>query len=164
MDVPELYKKRALILGCGNILFGDDGFGVEVARHINKNYKIPKDVEVLDVGTGVRNILFNMVLYEGGPKKIIIVDAVDKGRNPGMVFEIDLDDIPANKTDDFSLHEMPTSNMLKELRDFCGVEVIVVVCQTKHIPEEVEMGLTEEVKKAIPIASKRIMQDLIRDA
>ncbi|MFQ5975467.1 MAG: coenzyme F420-reducing hydrogenase, FrhD protein [Candidatus Hydrothermarchaeales archaeon] len=163
MDVPELYKKRALVLGCGNILFGDDGFGVEVAQYINKNYKIPSDVEVMDVGTGVRNILFNMVLFEGGPKKIIVVDAVDKGRKPGEVFEIDLDDIPENKTDDFSLHEMPSSNMLKELRDFCGVEVIVLVCQTKHIPEEVEMGLSEEVKKAIPHASKKIMQELIKD-
>lgn len=160
-DVPELYKKRVLVLGCGNILFGDDAFGVEVTNYIKKNYKIPEDIEVLDVGTGVRDILFNMILLEGGPKKIIIVDAVDKERKPGEVFEIDLDEIPANKTDDFSLHEMPSSNMLKELKDFIGIEVKVLVCQTKYIPEEIEMCLSEEVKKAIPIASEKIMQEMI---
>ncbi|MEE8358967.1 MAG: coenzyme F420-reducing hydrogenase, FrhD protein [Candidatus Hydrothermarchaeales archaeon] len=161
-DVPDLYKKRVLVLGCGNILFGDDGFGVEVARYINENYQVPEDIEVMDVGTGVRNILFNMILYEGGPEKIIIVDAVDKNRKPGEVFQINLDDIPKNKTDDFSLHEMPSSNMLRELRDFIGIDVKVLVCQTKHIPEEVEMGLSDEVKKAIPEASEKIMQKLIK--
>ncbi len=161
-DVPELYKKRVLVLGCGNILFGDDGFGVEVVNYINKNYTVPGDVEVMDCGTGVRNILFNLVLFEGGPKRIIIVDAVDKERKPGEVFQIDLEGIPANKTDDFSLHEMPSSNMLRELRDFIGVDVKVVVCQTKYIPEEIEMGLSEEVEKAIPEASKLIMEKLIK--
>src|SRR3972149_8174609 len=103
MDVPDLYLKKALVLGCGNVRFGDDGFGVEVARYINENYAVPSDVEVLDVGTGVRSILFNMILYEGGPEKIIVVDSVDKGRRPGEVFKISLEDIPLNKTDDFSM-------------------------------------------------------------
>ena len=161
MDVPDLYLKKALVLGCGNVLFGDDGFGVEVARYINENYAVPSDVEVLDVGTGVRSILFNMILYEGGPEKIIVVDSVDKGRRPGEVFKISLEDIPLNKKDDFSMHETPSSNMLKELQDFCDMEVIVLVCQVKHIPTEVEMGLTPEVKSAVPVASKMVMELLI---
>lgn len=162
MEVPELYKCRVLVLGCGNILFGDDGFGVEVANYLNENYELPVDVKVLDAGTGVRDILFNMVLFQGGPRKIIVVDAVEKGRPPGEVFEIDLDDIPTNKTDDFSMHQMPSSNMLKELRDFCGIDVRILVCQVKHIPEEIEMGLSEEVRKAILVASDKIMGSLIK--
>ncbi len=159
MDVPDLYRKRVLVLGCGNILFGDDGFGVEVANYINENFIVPPDVEVLDVGTGVRDILFNMVLMQGGPQKLIVVDAVDKGRLAGEVFIIDLDEIPANKVDDFSMHQMPSSNMLCELRDFCGVEVDVVACQVGYIPDEIESGLTEAVERAIPIASKLIVEE-----
>jgi coenzyme F420 hydrogenase subunit delta len=162
MEVPELYKKRVLVLGCGNILFGDDGFGVEVTRYLKDNPNVPDDAEVLDCGTGVRNILFNMVLLQGGPKKIIVIDAVDKGRKPGEVFEIDLEDIPTNKTDDFSMHEMPSSNMLKELRDFCKIKVKIIVCQVKKIPDEVEMGLSEEVKASVPLASEIILSEIIK--
>ncbi|HDH28812.1 MAG TPA: hydrogenase maturation protease [Euryarchaeota archaeon] len=163
MEVPELYQKRVLVLGCGNILFGDDGFGVEVANCLNERYDLPSDVEVMDVGTGVRDILFNMVLMQGGPSKLIVVDAVDKGRRPGEVFKISLDEIPKNKVDDFSMHQMPSSNMLSELRDFCGVDVVVVACQVKRIPEEIETGLSEEVKKAIPLASELIVECLIKE-
>jgi len=163
MEIPELYQKRVLVLGCGNILFGDDGFGVEVANRLNAKYDLPGDVEVLDVGTGVRDILFNMVLLQGGPLKVIVVDAVDKGRRAGEVFLIDLDEIPENKVDDFSMHQMPSSNMLRELRDFCGVDVVIVACQVKHIPEEIEAGLSSEVEKAIPLASELIVESLIKE-
>ncbi len=161
MRIPELYTKRVVVFGCGNTLFGDDGFGPTVAGYINRNYSLPDDVYVMDAGTGVREILFNMVLYQGGPKKIIVVDAVDKGKAPGEIFEIDLDDIPYNKTDDFSMHQMPSSNMLKDLRDFCGIEVKVLVCQTGHVPAEVETGLSEEVERAVKIVSDRIMEEIM---
>jgi coenzyme F420 hydrogenase subunit delta len=87
---------------------------------------------------------------------------VDKGRKPGEVFEIDLEDIPTNKTDDFSMHEMPSSNMLKELRDFCKIKVKIIVCQVKKIPDEVEMGLSEEVKASVPLASEIILSEIIK--
>jgi coenzyme F420 hydrogenase subunit delta len=45
MEVPELYKKRVLVLGCGNILFGDDGFGVEVTRYLKDNPNVPDDAK-----------------------------------------------------------------------------------------------------------------------
>lgn len=32
--VPKCYKKSVLVLGCGNILFGDDGFGPAVVEHL----------------------------------------------------------------------------------------------------------------------------------
>ncbi|MFQ6136226.1 MAG: coenzyme F420-reducing hydrogenase, FrhD protein [Candidatus Hydrothermarchaeales archaeon] len=158
--VPEYYGKRVIIFGCGNILFGDDGFGLAVAKYIQSNRKIPDDVYVMDVGTGIRDILFNLILSEKRPEKIIVVDAIDRGKKPGEVFQISIEEYPEEKIDDFSLHQVPSSNMLRELRDLCGVEVIVIACQVEHIPEEVEPGLTETVKKAIPKASKLVMERL----
>jgi len=44
--VPECYQKSTLILGCGNTLFGDDGFGPAVIHFLEKHFKVPKDVSI----------------------------------------------------------------------------------------------------------------------
>ena len=118
--IPEMYRKRVLVLGCGNILFGDDGFGPEVVAHLEVHHTIPEDVCVADAGTSARKILFPILLDEQRPEHIIIVDAVDAGRRPGEIFEISVEDIPENKIDDFSLHQLPTSNLLRELKELCN--------------------------------------------
>jgi coenzyme F420 hydrogenase subunit delta len=146
------YKKPTLILGCGNILFGDDGFGPRVIEHLLLNHSLPDDVYALDVGLGARDVLFSISLGGTNVQRLIIVDAVDfreKGRKPGDVFEIDLDDLPEVKRDDFSMHQVPSSNLLRELRDYCNLNIKLFVCQIKQIPDEVEPGLSDAVAKSV---------------
>lgn len=152
-NIPEYIKKRALILGVGNILFGDDGFGPAVADHLIRNCKIPDDVCVMDVGTGAGDVLFMVGLSQKKPETIIVLDAVDVKRKPGEIFELSIDDLPANKVTDFSLHLFPATNFLKELRDQMGVEVTILACQAERIPDTVSPGLSNSVKKALPRAA-----------
>jgi coenzyme F420 hydrogenase subunit delta len=155
---PEFYGKSVLIFGCGNILWGDDGFGPAVIQHLNENYALPEDVLALDVGTSIRDILFDILLSEDKPRRIIIVDAVDyPDRNPGELFEIPVEGIPEIKSADFSLHQFPTVNMLQELQDHTRVEITVLVAQIGHIPEEVAPGLSPAVKEAVAQACQRLL-------
>lgn len=157
----QRFEKRFLIFGCGNILFGDDGFGPAVVKYLQDNYPLPEDVLVLDVGTSIRDLLFNLVLSEKKPKKIIIIDAVDyPDRKPGEVFEIPVEGIPAKKTADFSLHQFPTVNLLQELKDHTGVEIHVIVVQVQDLPEEVSPGLSPEAAGAIKEVCARILHIL----
>jgi len=151
---PEYVKKRVLILGCGNMLFGDDGFGPEVVEYIEKKCKIPDDVYVMDVGTGASKVLFTLTLSETRPEKIIILDAVDVKRKAGEILEIQIEELPESKISDFSLHLFPVTNPLKELRDACGVNITILACQVKRVPELVKLGLSDSVKKSIPKAAK----------
>ena len=84
--MSDWYDKRILILGCGNILFGDDGFGPTVARYCLKHCQIPSDVSVLNAGTSVRNILFYVLLSADRPSRMVILDANDCGRGSGQIF------------------------------------------------------------------------------
>lgn len=156
---PIYCQREILIAGCGNKLFGDDGFGPEVVEFLLDHYSIPSNICILDVGTGIRKILFTISLSEPRPRVIVIIDAVDKGRKPGEIFEITLDEIPLEKIDDFSIHQVPSSNLLRELRDFCSVKVRVMACQIKSIPETMQSGLSEPVKKAVPLMAKRIVKE-----
>ncbi len=154
--MTDYWNSEVLVLGCGNILFGDDGFGPAVVKYFQENYQIPPEVSVIDVGSGVREILFNVILGDKRPNRILIVDSVDVGRPPGEVFELDISDIPENKIDDFSMHQLPTSNLLRELSLSGGVEVRIISAQVQHIPDEVSPGLSQTVRDGIPSACEMI--------
>ena len=157
----DMFNKSALVFGCGNILFGDDGFGPAVIKYLEENCALPADVLALDVGTSIRDLLFDLTLNETKPQKIIVVDAVDfPDHQPGEVFEIPVNAIPPKKTADFSLHQFPTVNMLQELQDHTRVEIHIVVVQAQEVPEEVHPGLTPVVEGAIKVAAARILNIL----
>ncbi len=137
-----------LILGCGNRLFGDDGFGPAVADFLSGHYAIPDDVYVMDVGTGIRKLLFTLSIDPEVAREIIIVDAVDGGMRPGEIREIAPGDLPPEKREDFSLHQVPSSDMVRELTRR-GVRVRVLACQTGAIPPAVCPGLSPPVAEAI---------------
>ena len=157
--LPIYCLKKILITGCGNKLFGDDGFGPEVVEYLTKHYEIPENICLLDVGTGIRKILFTISLSEVRPEIIVVIDAVDKGRKPGEIFDISINEVPTEKIDDFSIHQVPSSNLLKELQNLCSVKVRIMACQIKTIPETVQPGLSEPVKKAVPLMAQKIAEE-----
>ncbi|MGD8537968.1 MAG: hydrogenase maturation protease [Candidatus Aminicenantes bacterium] len=161
-EFPSYCRKEILIVGVGNKLFGDDGFGPEVIEYLESHFTIPENVCLADAGTGIRRILFTITLSDVHPKVIVVIDAVDKGREPGEIFDISLDEIPFEKIDDFSIHQVPSSNLLKELKDLCSVEVIVKVCQVKEIPDTIKSGLSEPLQKAVPLMAQSIADEFFR--
>lgn len=156
-EVPDFCQKSSLILGCGNILFGDDGFGCAVVQYLETSGSVPEDACIAEAGTGVRKLLFTLCLSAVRPQRLLIVDALDVGRQPGELFEIDPADIPAIKCDDFSMHQVPTSNLLRELQEHCGVEVRVLACQTAPLPDQVRVGLSDAVERAVGLAARWIV-------
>jgi coenzyme F420 hydrogenase subunit delta len=150
-----------LVLGCGNALIGDDGFGPAVIEHLEQHYPIPQNVAAIDCGTSIRDILFDILLSPKKPGKMIIVDVTDSpGLAPGEIREIDIDQIRPEKISDFSLHQFPTTNMLKEIKEETPIEVRVLVVQVSAMPEEVQTGLSEPVQAAIRPMCERIFAEI----
>jgi hydrogenase maturation protease len=75
---------RVIVAGVGNVLRGDDGFGVVVAQRLEAEGS-PAEVKVLDVGIGGIHLVQELL---DRPDALVIVDAVDRGRPPGTVFVI----------------------------------------------------------------------------
>ena len=157
-SVPEHCACDVLVLGCGNELFGDDGFGPAVARRLRRLPEPPAGACVLDAGTAVRTVLFDVLLGPVRPRRVVVVDAVDMGRRPGEVWCIEAGDLPEVKLDDFSMHQVPTSNMLRELSELAGVEVTCVVGQVSEFPREVRPGLSAPVERAVDRAVEIVLQ------
>lgn len=151
----------AKIFGCGNIIMGDDGYGPAVVDMLNEKYQLPPDVEAIDVGTCVREYLFDYLLTDQDrPARIFILDAVDfEDRQPGEIFTILPSQIPAKKIHDFSLHQFPTVNLLQELQDNTGIEIEILAAQIDHIPDEIAPGLTPAMQGAVDSACRKIAEN-----
>jgi coenzyme F420 hydrogenase subunit delta len=163
--IELIHSKSSLVFGCGNPLFGDDGFGVEVVDHLQRSHRLPAYAACLDVGTSIRDFLFDILLAADKPRQMIIVDSAQcDGRRPGEVFEIDIDAMNPKKTSDFSLHQFPTTNMLKELKTATDMDVRILVGQIERIPDEVAPGLSPAVAAAVPAASRLIERMIAKEA
>jgi coenzyme F420 hydrogenase subunit delta len=164
METQGIHSKQCLILGCGNPLFGDDGFGPQVIEHLQANHIIPDDAACIDAGTAVRDVLFDILLSEKKPRRIIIVDTSEQdGKPPGRISEIDVDAIALKKTSDFSLHQFPTTNMLKELKTHTDIDIRILVVQPEFIPDEIAPGLSKPVEAAVSSMCSRIISILEKE-
>lgn len=157
--IELIHRKGTLVFGCGNPLFGDDGFGPAVVEHMETYFQVPEHVACIDVGTSIRDILFDILLSEKRPDCIVVVDAADKtNEHVGEIFEIDVDEISPKKISDFSLHQFPTTNMLKELKDETDIDIRILVAGITELPDEVCPGISEPVKGAIPDMCRKILE------
>ncbi len=79
-----------LLLGIGNVLWADEGFGVRVIERLQKSYRFPDQVNVMDGGTqGVY-----LVEHVQAADVLIVFDAIDYGLPPGTLKRIENDDVP----------------------------------------------------------------------
>lgn len=154
-----MFEKRVMVFGCGNILRGDDGLGPAVVNMLEEQGGLPDDVGLLDIGTSIRQVLLDMLLMDPKPKRIIVVDAVtEPSRNAGEFWEIDVDMMSPKKIKDFSLHQFPSVNLLKDIKEQTGTDVHILVVQTGYIPEEITDQLTPEVAAALPKVAARVRE------
>ena len=146
-------KGKALILGCGNIFRGDDGFGPRVAEYIVRERLTDENsVEVLDVGLGVSRILLDILSDEEKPKKIILADALYQMGRVGEIKILSLNDIPSVEGRSPS-HSFPNREMLAKLEEM-GVKISIVACVAGYLPDEVSVKMSKEVEEAIPAAAE----------
>lgn len=91
-----------LILGVGNILWADEGFGVRAVEELHARYVFPESVTLVDGGTQGLSLL---PMVEDA-RILVLLDAVDFGLVPGTLHIADGDEVPRRLTaKKMSLHQ-----------------------------------------------------------
>lgn len=100
--------EQITILGVGNILMQDEGFGVRVVEQLLREYTFPDNVQVLDGGTLGMELLRFLI----GTDKLILVDAVSGGLPPGSLYQFNHDEVKAYFKEKVSMHELGIQDVL----------------------------------------------------
>ncbi|MEX2619782.1 MAG: hydrogenase maturation protease [Egibacteraceae bacterium] len=156
--------KNVLVAGVGQVLRGDDGFGVEAVRRL-VHMDLGETVRVIETGTGGINLV--MALYD--PTDVLIVlDAVDHGRPPGTVMVIEpevavVEDMPDLERWDFlsDMHytKPESAFMLARALGVLPERFLLVGCQPQET-DVLEVGLSHVVSEAVDVAVTEVCRIL----
>src|SRR5262245_30204238 len=83
---------RTIVAGFGNVLRGDDGFGVEVVRRLEEEGRAPKGTVYLEVGTGGLALAQELLTP---CDRLVIVDAMARGGAPGSTYLLRVESVAA---------------------------------------------------------------------
>lgn len=148
---------RTLIAGFGNVLRKDDGFGVEVVRRLGEE-GVGSDVTLLEVGTGgIRLAQELMTAYD----RLIIVDAMSRGRAPGSVSVLAVEDV--ERVREVDMHAAEPSRALALARALSALppEILMVSCEPEEMDElstELSASVSGGVDRAL-IEIRRLTRD-----
>jgi hydrogenase maturation protease len=147
---------RILVAGIGNVFFGDDGFGVEVARRLGQS-PLPASVRVIDFG--IRGLDLAYALLDGC-EVAILVDAVQRGRPAGTLFvmEPDLESLESQAVG-WSGHTLDLGEALRLARALGGQLPVLrlVGCEPADLGgEEGSMILSTAVADAVEPACSAV--------
>ena len=141
---------KALILGIGNVLWADEGFGVRCVEALAETRAFGEDTLLLDGGTQGLYLL----PYLEEADLLVVFDAVDYGLEPGTMKVVEGDEVPrflgAKK---MSLHQTGFQDVIAtaQLTGCCPDEILLIGCQPVEL-EDYGGGLRSLVADRIPEA------------
>ena len=146
---------RTLVAGIGNIFFGDDAFGCEVVRALGTR-KFPDGVVVKDFGIRTLDLAYAIADFE----RVILIDAVSRGRAPGTLCLLELD-VEAAESEQPALtggHGLAAHEVLARARALGAKlpSVRLVGCEPERLGDEEEPRgeLSEPVQAAVAEAAR----------
>lgn len=108
MAEPADRGDRRVVLGLGNLLNRDEGLGVHALRALGERLGPDPGVELLDGGV----LGLNLLPLVESCSHLLVLDAVDAGRPPGTVVELDRDRIPMLQGIKLSEHQVTFQEVL----------------------------------------------------
>ncbi len=158
---------RVLVVGVGNVLHGDDGFGVAVAERLSRR-RLPAGVTVAETGIGGIHLVHELM---SGYDALVVIDAVDRGRPPGTVMVIDAEVTDVRGLEVGERHDLladmhlATPERALMVARAAGVlpeRTLIIGCQPARI-DTLEIGLSPTVSDAVTSAIaevERCLQEL----
>ena len=140
---------RILVAGIGNVFFGDDGFGVEVAASVDAS-KLPAGVHLVDFG--IRSYDLAYALTSGRYDAAILVDAGTRGGVPGDIYVVSPELDESSEPAPANAHTMNPETVLRIAGTFGPLpgQILVVACEPETLGgEEGRLGLSETVDAAV---------------
>ncbi|NTV64847.1 MAG: hydrogenase maturation protease, partial [Oscillochloris sp.] len=95
-------------MGLGNIILRDEGLGVRAYERLVERYTLPADIEGMDGGT----LGLNLLPYLEDARRVLLIDAVRSGHEPGSIIRLEGDAIPAALALKMSMHQAGLHDLL----------------------------------------------------
>lgn len=145
----KVRTRDVLVIGIGNILWADEGFGPRAASCFHKTFRDVPGVDVMDGGT-LGNYLINEVTSS---RRMLVFDCCDLKSAPGTFRVLRGDEVSLWRTTKISPHQTGLNDLLAmaEMMDSAPDEFVVVGVQPKEL-NDYGGSLTDVVRSRLPDA------------
>ncbi len=141
-------EQKINVLGLGNLILGDEAFGVEAVRYLEANNDFPANVNIIDGGTqGVY-----LLDYIESADCLLIFDAIIPQEYDFKVYVYQKEDLPAFIHRKMSSHQIGLSELLSIAKLHGKVPKEVALIGIPPISMKMNVGLTKEVQQLVPKA------------
>jgi len=158
----ELQEDPAIsVIGLGNLLQLDDGFGPRVVQWIEEHCVTPPGVEFVDVGTAGLHILRWVI----GRKAVIFLDAVTGGGTPGQLYVYQREQVLAAGRPSgprFSPHQPEVREILRMAEVADAMPEVVMIIGVEPVSMDDGLGLSAIVEAMIEPTVERLREELAR--
>lgn len=154
----SMHTEHVMILGVGNILLSDEGFGVRVAEALDERYDFPDNVSVIDGGV----LGINLMGIMSEADQLIVVDVIRNGGQPGDLYRIDGEAIPERIRAKNSLHQIDFLESLTLCQALGKVPETVIVGVEPRDIETLSVDLTAATADRIDDGIQMVLAELDR--
>ena len=154
--MTENNRNQITILGIGNTLYTDEGLGVHALAALQEKFDLDQQVELVDGSTDGMSLL--------GPVEdtdyLIVIDAINAGKEGGHIIELHGDDIPAYYGIKMSIHQLGFQEVLlaSKLRERYPKNIVMIGMQPTSL--ELGIGLSETNEARLPGMFKLVEQQV----
>jgi hydrogenase maturation protease len=147
-----------LVLGIGNVLWADDGFGVRAVEALHAAYEAPAEVHLLDGGTQGLNLLDAVT----GHAAVLVFDAIDFSLEPGGLRVLRDREVPAWSATKMSLHQQSFQDLLSiaELQGRFPAKLTLIGVQPERL-SDFGGSLSQAVRDRLPLAIELAVEELL---
>jgi len=151
-------KNFVTILGIGNILLEDEGFGVHFVRWISERYHDTDDVRIIDGGT----LGYALLDIISDCRNLIVVDVLKVDDTPGSLYRFNKQEMEFHLPAPTTAHEVTFSDVLfkVELMDECPDIVFLCIVPEKY--GDMKMEMTPLMPEKFPAMEKLLIAELSR--
>jgi len=155
MDRPD--PPPTVVLALGNLIRSDDAAGIHALALLEQDPRVPPHVRFVEGGTKG----LELVSFLSGAVYLLVLDAVDVGAPPGMVFRIatqDLRTLPGSG----NVHELALADILNALRLMAQEPAETVLLGVQPSTTQLGTALSAPVERALPALARAAIAELQR--
>lgn len=151
-------RNSVTILGVGNILLADEGFGVHFVKRLAERYQQSGQVRIIDGGT----LGYALIDIICSCDHLIVVDILKAKDKPGSIYRFTTTEMQAHMPPPTTAHEVTFFDVLFKVELMDELPETVFLCIVPENYGAMNLEMTNAMRDKFPAMEKLLLTELSR--
>lgn len=144
------------ILGLGNVIMGDEGFGCHFVRWFEPRHRFPPTVEIVEGGT-LGYVLLDVLARS---RTVIVIDCIKLDDAPGSIYRFTHTEFTAKMPPPTTAHEVKFTDVLFKAELMGELPAMVFLCIVPQAYQDMDLNLTPVMQARLPDMERLVLAEL----